>query len=433
MNNQNSYHDSNYNRKYNNNEFFTEMMDNVSIKLKRVLEHSEQKQIISFIKNMDPSLLTPKYKKKSIPIMIETLVKEFSSYKCDEPAYVDSQQIIKKSIGISSESGTSHGIYDDPSYMIKKLAAEQAERRILESADIQQPPPPKPSAITDIGKLLGMGTADEAVRILNPKSQYKRNHILLDSRYRIVDEQAPVNISSFKWNYIQKSQSTAEGSVNIIGNVRDIIGLRIYPFRIPYTDNADNKYSRISLLIQELSAQTFIAHENRKFHFMLTSTIDSEFINLDADVYNGYFWFEKPITTLDTLTISFGNPLEQIIFERDRDFCSFDYFTIAPLTQITTEKNHNLANGDRVYFDNFDVGFVNPILVNQKALNDELKTVINRDSGHLVNVLTPTTFSIPVDSSLIQNPLANLRVRVFFGSKRIFVPIELIYIQPSSD
>jgi hypothetical protein len=426
MNNQNSYHDSNYNRKYNNNEFFTEIMDNVSIKLKRPLEHSEQQQIISFIKNMDPSLLTPKYKKKSITIMIETLVKEFSSYKCGEPAYVDSQQILRKSIGISSESGTTHGIYD----IIKKIPAEPVEMQILES-DSVQPPPPKPSVITDIGKLLGIGTADEAVRILNPKSQYKRNHILLDSRYRIVDEQAPVNISSFKWNYIQKSQSTAEGSVNVIGNVRDIIGLRIYPFRIPYTDNADNKYSRISLLIQELSAQTFIAHENRKFHFMLNSAIDSGFINLDADVYNGYFWFEKPITTLDTLTISFGNPLEQIIFERDRDFCSFDYFAIAPLTQVTTEKNHNLANGDRIYFDNFDVGFVNPILVNQKALNDELKTVINRDSGHLVDILTPTTFSIPVDSSLIQNPIANLRVRVFFGSKRIFVPMELIYINPS--
>jgi hypothetical protein len=428
MNNQNSYHDSNYNRKYNNNEFFTEIMDNVSIKLKRPLEHSEQQQIISFIKNMDPSLLTPKYKKKSITIMIETLVKEFSSYKCGEPAYVDSQQILRKSIGISSESGTTHGIYD----IIKKIPAEPVEMQILES-DSVQPPPPKPSVITDIGKLLGIGTADEAVRILNPKSQYKRNHILLDSRYRIVDEQAPVNISSFKWNYIQKSQSTAEGSVNVIGNVRDIIGLRIYPFRIPYTDNADNKYSRISLLIQELSAQTFIAHENRKFHFMLNSAIDSGFINLDADVYNGYFWFEKPITTLDTLTISFGNPLEQIIFERDRDFCSFDYFAIAPLTQVTTEKNHNLANGDRIYFDNFDVGFVNPILVNQKALNDELKTVINRDSGHLVDILTPTTFSIPVDSSLIQNPIANLRVRVFFGSKRIFVPMELIYINPAID
>ena len=432
MNNQNSYHDSNYNKKYNNNEFFTEIMDNVAIKLKRPLEHGEQNQIINFIKNMDPSLLTPKYKKKSIPIMIDTLVKEFSSYKCGEPAYVDSQQIIRKSIGISSESGTSHGIYDDPSYMIKKLASEQAERRVLESGS-NPPPPPKPPAMTNIGKLLGMDNANEAVRILNPKSQYKRNHILLDSRYRIVDEQAPINITSFKWNYIQKSQSTTEGSVNVIGNVRDIIGLRVYPFRIPYTQSADNKYSRISLLIQELSAQTFIAHENRKFHFILNATIDSEFINLDADVYNGFFWFEKPITTLDTLTISFGNPLEQIIFERDRDFCSFDYFTIAPLTQITTEKNHNLANGDRVYFDNFDVGFVNPILINQKAINDELKTVINSDAGHLVTAISPTSFSIPVDSSLIQNPIANLRVRVFFGSKRIFVPIELIYIQPSSD
>ena len=92
MTTQNSYH---------NDDFFNEMMDNVSIKLKRPLEYGEQKQIISFIKNMDPSLLSPKYKKKSIPIMIETLVKEFSSYKCGDSDYIDSHQILKKSIGIS--------------------------------------------------------------------------------------------------------------------------------------------------------------------------------------------------------------------------------------------------------------------------------------------------------------------------------------------
>lgn len=430
MNSHLSYHDSNYNRKYNNETFFTEMMDNISIKLKRPLERGEQRQIINFIKNMDPSLLNPKYKKKAVPIMIDTFVKEFSSKENDKPDYDDSQQILRESIGISSESGTSHGIYDDPSYMIQRMAAEQVNQPVAETDNTPQP---KPVTDSNINKLLNMTTANEVVRVLNPKSQYKRNHILLDSRYRIIDEQSPYNVSSFKWNYIQKSQSTAEGSVNIIGNVRDIIGLRIYPFRIPYNESADNKYSRISLLIQELSAQTFIAHENRKFHFMLNSTIDSEFINLEADVYNGFFWFEKPITSLDTLTISFGNPLEQITFDRDRDFCSFNYFSLASLTQITTEKEHNLANGDRVYFDNFDVGFVNPTLVNQKAINDEIKTSINSDSGHLVTVISPTIFSIPFDSSQIQNPISNLRVRVFFGSKRLFVPIELIYIQPSSD
>lgn len=428
MINQLSYHDSNYNRKYNNDSFFTEMMDSVVIKLKRPLEQGEQKQIINFIKNMDPSLLTPKYKKKSIPIMIETLVKEFSSYKCDKPTYDDSQQILRKSIGTSSESGTTHSIYDNPSFMIKSRVAEQPEQQIMEDNVV-----PTPVPATDISKLLGMGSADEAVRILNPKSQYKKNHILLDSRYRIVDEQSPVNIPSFKWNYIQNSQSSTEGSVNIIGNVRDIIGLRIYPFRIPYSENADNQYSRISLLIQELSAQTFIAHENRKFHFMLNTNIDGVFIDLAADVYNGFFWFEKPITTLDTLTISFGNPLEQITFDRDRDFCSFNYFAMDPLTQITTEKEHNLKSGDRVYFENFDVGIVNPSLANQKATNDEIKTIINSDSGHEIVRINSTVFTIKVDSSEIQNPITNLRVRVFFGSKRIFIPIELIYIQPNTD
>ena len=44
----------------------------------------------------------------------------------------------------------------------------------------------------------------------------------------------------------------------INGKIRDIIGIRIYPFRIPYIELGDNKYSRISILVKEFQTQSFI-------------------------------------------------------------------------------------------------------------------------------------------------------------------------------
>jgi hypothetical protein len=427
---QNSNHDTNFKRPYNTNVFYENIIKKVSTNIKRSLERGEQNQVINFIKNIDPNLLTPSLKNKTIDIMVNTLVNEFKNYKCDL-LVDDSHQLMRESIGVSSESGTTHGIYDNPSYSIQRLAEAKMERDVLDRIPELTPRAPEEKSVNSgINNLLGMSTADEVVRILNPKSQYRRNHMLLDSRYRVFIEQSEENISKLQWNYVQKSQSTTNGSVNVIGNVRDIIGFRIYPFRIPYTTNADNKYSRISVFIEELSAQAFIAHEGRKFHFMMTSTIDSEFITLEADVYNGYFWFERPITTLETLTITFGNPLERVVFDRDRDYCSFNYFSSTPFTHITTSKKHNLKSGDRVYITNFDVGIINSVLIDQVFINNKIKSEINDIGGHLITRIDDTTFNIPVDSSQIQNPISNIQANIFYGSKRLFIPIEMIFINP---
>jgi hypothetical protein len=416
-----SYHDSNYERKFNTVEFYDNIMNQVSSKLKRPLEISEKKQVTTFIRKIDPNILKPMYKDKTIPIMIDTLVKEFSSFKCGESLNEDTKPLFQKMIGKSSESGTTHGIYDNPSYGVVTRKPSEA---------VQQ----TPNQEFKIQELFGIKSASEICKILNPMASYRKNYMVLDSRYRNTTEQSPPSVKSFEWNYVQKNQNTIQGSVNVIGNVRDIVGFRVYPFRIPYVANADNSYSRITMLIEELASQAFIAHENRKFQFMLKSTVDNEFIDLDTDNFNdGYFWFEKPITTLEKLTISFGNPLEKIIFDRDRDFCGIDYFTIAPATQITTEKTHNLANGDLVYFEDFDVGAVNPLLTNQVVINNNIKILINQGSGHQITVINPTTFSIAAVTNTIQNPIANIRFKVFYGSKRAFIPIEIIYMKPDSD
>ena len=87
-----------------------------------------------------------------------------------------------------------------------------------------------------------------AVRLLNPGSLLRKIYLMLDSRYRVLGTDGP--ISEFKWNYILQSAVSTQGSVNLIGNVRDIVALRTYPFRIPYVASADNKYARVSVLIK---------------------------------------------------------------------------------------------------------------------------------------------------------------------------------------
>lgn len=436
------YHESNYKRQYNTDEFYGDIVKKVSEKLKRQLEKAEITQVKTFIRKIDPDLLKPSHKNKSISIMVDTLVKEFSSYECLKPEF-ETQQFLRNTIGLTSETGTTYSIYDKP---IRKPPSRTKPSSFSQNTDPQtlnqQPIGLDEKQSTqlsskqdidtsvEIENLFGLNNISDAVRALNPDSLIRKNYMILDSRYRGNASNSQQKIKEYTWGYVQKSQLLTNGFVNVIGNVRDIIGLRVYPFRIPYDTTADNnKYARISVLIRELDSQAFIGHEQRKFHFILRSTVDNKFIELETDKFNdGYFWFEKPITTIPSLTLSFGNPIEKISFDNDRDSCSIDYFTIAPLTQITTNNNHNLASGDLVYFTKFDVG-TNPIL-QQDLINQNIKNKINHINGHVITVITPKTFSIAVQTNGILNPIAGITFDVFYGSKRMFIPIELIYIQP---
>jgi hypothetical protein len=424
------YHSANTNRNFTNVSFYKSVVSSVEKKINRPLSRAEINESISFIQKLDPSLLSQEYQKQTIPIIITTLVNEFNNFNCQTPKYDDSQQILRETIGLTSESGTSHGVYDDPSFYTRN------------QPNIKKGGSPKEGFIPkEVSKFLGISNSEDAVRVMNPTALHRKNFMLLDSRYRILSGSSIDGISTFSWNYVLKSQIEAQGSVNIIGNVRDIIAMRVYPFRIPYVDSADNKYSRISVFVEELGSQAFVAHEDRKFHFMLRSTIDSEFIELETNKFNdGFFHFEKPITTLNTLTLSFGSPLEKIIFPNDRGWCSIDYFSLTPLTLITTYVNsplgsslqeHGLNNGDRVYFDLFNVGALPALLTDQKLINETIKESVNGKEGFLVNIVDVNSFTINYDTSNIQNPIPNIRFRVFFGSKRMFIPIELTYIMPS--
>lgn len=439
------YHSTNFKLPHNNDVYYNIILKKVSHQLNRSLLKSEIKETVSFIQKLDPDLLKPDVVNRTEKIMITTLANEFSKYKCNNPEYDDSQDYIRKELGLSSESNSAHGIYDNPTYYLD--ANKNNGPSSSSGSDVRDGMGPSSSSsdlinssnIT-LSNLLGLNNAEEAVRVLNPTALLRKNYMVLDTRYRIQSGNTSI-VSKFSWTFIQHAQTSIDGSVNLVGNVRDIVAIRVYPFRIPYVKSADNKYARISMAIDELTSQSFIAHENRRFHFMLKSEIDSSYINLKTNKYNdGFFYFEKPITTLNTLTVSFGSPLEPIYFDVDNGWCSIDYFTLAPLTKITTYINNNigsdlqinnLINGDIVYFSLFKTNPIDPILTDQVNIDNNITQQINRSAGFLVTVIDSSSFTIDLDTSNIQNPVPNIRFNVYYGSKRIFIPIELTYIQPT--
>lgn len=437
------YHSSNFRRDTNTKELHDIIIKNVSNGLGRQLQTNEYTQIINFIGKIDPDLLQPRYKDNTIRLMSKTLIDEFKKYNCQNFPYDDSQQIIRESIGVSSETGTSHGIYDNPNfYKIlnnEKQLEEHNEKEMNINTETKNSRE-KPDN-TVLSELMGIKTSEEMVRVLNPGSLYKKNYFILDSRYRSNEgsNNLSKSIDKFIWDFNLNSQpSDNNSSVNVIGNMRDIVSIRIYPFRVPYSPLLDNEYKRVSLLIEEMSSQAFVAHEQRKFHFMLGSDIDSNYLNLHTNKFNdGFFYFEKPITTLEKISITFGNPLESVSFPIDRCNYKVDNTSIAPLTKITTYYTnnldvfpHGLTNGDRVYLSGYKVGYVDPILTEQVQINNRIQNEINNVNGYIVTVIDNYNFSINLDTSLIQNPLDIFFTNVFFGSSRIFIPFEITYIMP---
>ena len=214
----------------------------------------------------------------------------------------------------------------------------------------------------------------------------KSAYLYLDTKYRSLENDGT---EYFKWNYTNLI-NTQVGSVNSIADVKDIISMCIITYKIPLVSNALNQNERITLSIDELSGQSVIAHENRRFHSVGISRIRDNWIDIRCeDFRKGVFKFNNPINNLNSLTVRFGNPLEPIIFDKDRLNGLFTYNTDDIIT-ITFQENHNLTTGDIIYVENFDTK--NSLLTSN---------TIQKSNGHTITVLNLNQLTIAVDTKSI--------------------------------
>lgn len=270
--------------------------------------------------------------------------------------------------------------------------------------------------VQNIEKIAGYGSVAAIQSVFNPAASYKQNYIILDTRYRSNDTDGT---TEFSWTFLNNSTAGGPGVVNSIGNVKNIVALRVDPIRIPYNDLAFiSAYKRVSMFIREFSTQAVIGQEGRRYHFLFKTEADGNQVDLIpvAGLDKGIFKFAKPITQLDKLTVSFSNPLEPLIFPKDRMNATVSYTN--PARFVTTE-DHNLETADQVYFSGFTTG--DPV-VDKDAI-----AAINSTYGLNIFVIDATTFDVEVDLSAV-TPIVGQQVAVYFGSKRILISMEITYI-----
>ncbi len=365
-----TYYPTNYNRLFNDKGFILELVTNVVARLGRHMNRTEKMYVINILQNINTDIFRGHTRDKVLDALATKISEEIVSNPCRSDSNpVNIHEMLKAQIGVTTEDNNAN----------EATAANDFTDQIITNFSNQ----------VEITSLLGNKTITDLQRAINPSLVRRNVYIMLDTRYRILDNDGT---TYFKWNFIN-NEITAQGTVNAIGNIRDIISMRVFPIRIPYISSADNDYDRVTVFIQEFSAQSFIAQENRRFHYMFNPSIGDRWIDLEPDGFNdGFFRFRNPITRLDTLTISFGSPLEPIVFDTDRMLANITSYGV--VTEFTTVSPHNLETGDRIYVTNFSTANINTDIV--------IVSAINKSSGHISTVTATNKFTIDVNSSNVR-------------------------------
>lgn len=381
----------NYNRIFNNETYIKHLYTLVRNKLGRQLISTEKMYIVNTIRNVDPTIFNNKSPSDVTNAIVNQLALDISTHQNDNEI-INIQEMLKIEIGVSTDP-TPDKISGDASALtsassVNVLAATSTGNKV------------------EVSALLGSTSINDFKSILNPSIK-KTIMLYLDTRYRILDDNAQY---SFKWN-VTNNNSTTQGSVNYIGDVNNITSIKISPLRIPYISSADTSYNKLTMLINEFSAQSYIAQENAKFHFIFDILKTSEkYIDISAEDNNrGTYRFNNPITRLETLTVSFGSPLQPVIFDVDRRNMFVSAYAPDSMS-FSSPYPHSMRTGDLVYISTYTT--INPFSDNN------IISAINNNNGIVIKYIDENTFSVPVNGSLIQGVKIGT-VSVVKGSNQI--------------
>jgi hypothetical protein len=243
----------------------------------------------------------------------------------------------------------------------------------------------------------------------------KNIYVLLDSRYR--NRTTGPNV--FSWT-ISSVPSDSRGVVSTMKSMQNIIFMQFSKFLIPYSAAADNVYKKITLLINELNFAAVMAHEDRHYHALFDTEVQSNRILCTPDSQDdGKFRFNEPITYIKTVSITFGGPLNKLSFLPE-----FYSTTITSNGVGSTYINflipHNVSNGEQVLI----VGFTTA----SAAIDFTVIGKINDVIGHIVSVVDDNTLEITTDLSTSTLVSPNPPVECYITTRRILIPVRFTYL-----
>lgn len=367
----------------NNPKFASDVAIKVQKELGRGLMKQELDYIVHHIARYDAGILN-RYKKADLcDLIAKTIMTRFREFACKPSYEYDIQEVLKAIMaeqGGANESAYSFGEQRSPFSEVDTATSGRPKAQI-----------------------------DPKLEFMQHKS------VIFDSRYRY---ESFDTFTQMKWD-VTNNVSEEDGASSIIGSMRNIVMMRVYPIILPYSLATYPDSRVVSLELIELSAQSFVAHEKRRYHFTFNVTTNSNKVFLSPDNQNdGYYKFGSPVSKIDSITMVFGNPLQLISFDPDRAYYAMTYGALTTL--ITTEIDHNLSTGDTVIFTNFTTSA--PIL------DAETIAIINRPSGHYITFVAPNQFTIPINTFALAPVVGGTKFVVFYNSKRIFINIEFTYM-----
>lgn len=243
----------------------------------------------------------------------------------------------------------------------------------------------------------------------------KSSYILLDSRYK----NRSIGNNIFQWTISPMAKETP-GVAGTVAHMKNIIFMQFDKFMIPYSADADNVYRKISLLIEELRFSAVVAHEGRHYHGLFDTEVQSNRILCTPSSQDDCkFRFNEPINLINSITISFGGPLNTLTFLPDNFSVTVTSNGINS-TYINFLQNHAVSDGEQIYIVGFTTA--NPS-VDFAAISD-----ITRPTGHTVSVVDNVTLEITSDLSTSTLIVPNRPVECYIATRRIFIPIRFVYI-----
>jgi hypothetical protein len=274
----------------------------------------------------------------------------------------------------------------------------------------------------NLASLMGFTTRQDIQNVFNPKARYIKNYLILDSRYRNLDTNGT---SVFQWIY-SDTNNLSVNAVNTSGTIRNLVSMKLYQFVFPDV-NLNNDSGRLAIYIQEFKDASFIASGSQSYHWITRVAQGASLPQPSAfyvqcqveDYQDGILYFNKPITQLNQFTISFSDPLNQISLPYDRSRATI--ISYGATTTIRTTIDNNLSIGGRVFITGFSTD--NP------TQDQAVIAAVNNPFGILVsNIVTPTDFVIPVDTSTV-TPTTGLIIQVYFAQFRFILSFEVTYLR----
>lgn len=295
----------------------------------------------------------------------------------------------------------------------------------------------------NIAQIFGISDKYKLQRIFNPEALYERNYIELDTSIANVTQIALPSFDLFRqdatptvynWEYMENATQTF-GVVNTTAKIKDVVGIRMYPLKFAATRGYIDIFNTYNILISEFSAQSFISHQGRKFHFTVTPTLMRAGLNMYVEYSpyehnKGYIWFRLPYTTLKsfTITLARGNNIVSLPTSVlsgaviNYPFGGFPTCYTNPGI-IWTFSTHNAVTGQTMVISGFTTA--------DPVADATVIAQVNTPAGWPITVLDDTHFSIPVDLTVI--PIGNQLTEavVFLNNKdiRTVIPLEIISLK----